>query len=521
VLRAGWSRAFNQPGLADLTGRIDDNPGLSINANRTDGLGNLGSGLLLLRDRDRLGPPDFPSERIYPMTQPVTGGMHIFDPEIEVPYADTWSAGYQRALGGKLAVEVRYVGTRSRGLWTTYNLNEMNVIENGFLDEFRLAQQNLQANLAAGRGGTFRYFGPGTGTSPLPTYLAYFSGVASALAGDPGRYTSGNFTSSTHVNPLAAFAPDALLAASRLQGPAVQRANAAAAGLPANFFVANPHLLNGSRITGNGGFSNYHSLQIEARRRLADGLQFQASYVFGTAREGDFRSFRAPWAESIDEGAEGSITHAFKASWLFELPIGAGKRFVTNAAPWLDRLIGGWQLHGVTRVQSGRIVDFGNVRMVGFDRDDLREMYRIRVGEGRVVTMLPADVIENTIRAFSTSATSPTGYGGLGPPEGRYFAPASGSDCVESITATFGSCGERTIEVAGPIFKNVDLALVKLVPVTSRVRAEFRAEVLNAFNSTNFVPVTGLGASSNGYEVTQLNGEIQARVTQLTFRVSW
>ena len=75
--------------------------------------------------------------------------------------------------------------------------------------------------------------------------------------------------------------------------------------------------------------------------------------------------------------------------------------------------------------------------------------------------------------------------------------------------------------MAGPTLKNVDLALVKLVPVTSRVRAEFRAEVLNAFNSTNFVPVTGLGASSTAYEVTGLNGEITARVTQLTFRLSW
>jgi len=178
-------------------------------------------------------------------------------------------------------------------------------------------------------------------------------------------------------------------------------------------------------------------------------------------------------------------------------------------------------VHGVARVQSGRIVDFGNVRMVGFDRDDLQRMYGIRIDDRGVVTMLPEDVIANTIRAFSVSATSPTGYGGLGPPEGRYFAPAGGPDCVESITATFGSCGERTIEVAGPLFKNVDFAVVKLVPVTGRVRAEFRAEVLNAFNSTNFVPVTGLGASSTAYEVISLNGEIAARVTQLTFRVSW
>ena len=521
VLRAGWSRAFNQPALFDFTTRLDDNPGLTIDASRNESLGNLGSGLLLLREPDRLGPPAFPATRVYPMTDVETGDLQIFDPQIEVPYADTWSAGYQRALGRDMALEVRYVGTRSRGLWATYDLNETNIIENGFLDEFRLAQANLQANIAAGRGSTFRYAGPNTGTFPLPTYLAYFSGVPAALAGDAGRYTSTNFANSLHVNRLATFNPDPFTAVVLLLQNAAQRQNALTAGLPANLFAANPHLLGGSRIAGNGGFSNYHSLQIELRRRFAQGLQVQANYVYGQMYEGTFRSFRAPWVESLDDGQEGSVEHALKASWLFEFPIGTGRRFATNASPWLDRLVGGWQLHGIARVQSGRVVDFGNVRMVGFDRDDLQEMYRVQIDARGRVTMLPEDVIDNTIRAFSVSATSPTGYGSLGPPEGRYFAPASGPDCIESITAAFGSCGERAIEVAGPVFRNVDLALVKHIPIAGRVRAEFHIEALNAFNWVNFVPVTGIGALETAYEVTALNGQTTARVTQLTFRVSW
>jgi hypothetical protein len=407
-------------------------------------------------------------------------------------------------------------------MWNTYDLNEPTILENGFLEEFRRAQANLQANLASGRGATFAYFGEGTGTSPLPTYLAYFSGVPAALSGDPARYTSSNFRSATYYNALAAQSPDPFLAAQRLYDfSAVSRGNAVAAGLPANFFVANPNLLNGARIAGNGGFSNYHSLQVELRRRLSQGFQFNASYVYGTAREGDFLSFRVPWAASIDEGNEGSITHALKASWLFEFPVGRGRRFATDVGPWLDRLIGGWQLHGIARFQSGRIVDFGNVRMVGFDRDDLQKMYRARISGAGTVTMLPEDVIANTIKAFSVSATSATGYGSLGPPEGRYFAPASGPDCVESIAPAFGECGERTIEIAGPAFKNVDLAIVKLVPIAGSVRAELRAEVLNAFNWVNFSPVTGIGASSVAYEVGQVLGETQARVVQITARVSW
>ena len=55
------------------------------------------------------------------------------------------------------------------------NSNEYNIVENGLFNEFGLAQANLPANIAAGRGANFRYFGPGMGTSPLPITLAYFA----------------------------------------------------------------------------------------------------------------------------------------------------------------------------------------------------------------------------------------------------------------------------------------------------------------------------------------------------------
>ena len=88
------------------------------------------------------------------MTDVVTGDIMMFDPNLQVPYAQTWTAGWQRKLTGDMAVEARYVGTRSLQSWQTYNYNETNIVENGFLNEFRLAQQNLQANVAAGCGGT-------------------------------------------------------------------------------------------------------------------------------------------------------------------------------------------------------------------------------------------------------------------------------------------------------------------------------------------------------------------------------
>jgi len=187
----------------------------------------------------------------------------------------------------------------------------------------------------------------------------------------------------------------------------------------------------------------------------------------------------------------------------------------------LDRIIGGWQIHGLARVQSGLIVDFGNVRLVGFTRDDLQDFFKVRVDEDQRMWMLPEDVIENTVKAFNVSAASPTGYSSQGPPQDRYFAPANGPDCIETIDDNYGDCGERNIEIAGPLYKVVDLSVAKLIPIAGRVRAEFRFEVLNAFNWVNFTPVTGIGSDPNDYEVTGLNGQVDSRVVQIVSRISW
>jgi hypothetical protein len=521
VLRAGYSRSFNRPGMSDFTGRFDDNPGLTLTANRNESLGNLGALPLFLSETDRLGAPAFNEDRIYPLTEVVTEDITRFDPNLQVPYNDTWTAGWQRAVSRNMAFEARYVGTRSRDLWTTYNLNEVNVLENGIFDEFLLAQANLQANIAAGRGATFKYFGEGTGTSPLPIALAYFSGLPSSLAGEPARYTSGDFASSTFVDELAMFNPNVFDFANALDSTQGRRDNALRAGLPSNFLIVNPNKIGGAEIGGFGGYTNYHSMQLELRRRMAQGLQFQASYVFGRAYTSQFYSFRVPRLEVLDGGGEGGVAQAVKASWVYELPFGQGKRFAGNTGAALDRIVGGWQVHGTARIQTGQIVDFGNVRMVGFDKTDLQGFYQFRTADDGKIYMLPQDVIDNTIKAFSVDATSPTGYSALGAPEGRYFAPASGPDCIETVANNHGDCGERTISVNAPLYKNVDLSIVKLVPITGRVRAEFRVELLNAFNWVNYTPVAGIGAVVTGYEVTGLNGTPDARIMQLVSRITW
>jgi hypothetical protein len=522
VLRAGYALAYNRNGMSDFSGVFGANPGVSITSDRNQTLGNLGPVPLFLSQRNLLGPPAVPEQLTLPFREVITGDINIFEPTLQAPYAQTWSAGWQRKITGNFAVEIRYVGTRHLQGWTEYNYNEANIVENGFLDEFKRAQANLQANVAAGRGATFAYTGI-AGTSPLPVYLAYLNGVNPAQAGDPARYTGSAWTSTNWTNPLAIYNPNPFTPAGSnantgLDGSATRRANAAAAGLPSNYFRVNPDLLGGANITGNGGFTRYDSLQIEFRRRQSSGLQFQGSYVFGKAYESNRFSFRKPRLGRLDTGAEGGVTHAFKLNWVYDLPFGRGRSLLSNTGALLDLLAGGWSFDGISTIQTGRLVNLGNVRLVGMTRKDVEQMYKLRFNDAaRVVYMLPQDVVDETIKAFSVSATSRTGYGDLGAPAGRYFAPANGPDCIE-VAAGFGDCGTGDLVVTGPSLVRFDLSAVKRIPIGERVRLEFRGEFRNAFNTPYFTPVAGIGSDPDAFRVVAADS---GRNVQIVSRIAW
>jgi hypothetical protein len=535
----GFSRAYERHGMSDFTDVFGANPGLSITATRSTGNGNL-TVPALFRDGNLGAPagcPPLPAAKPtgclltapeYPLSnQTATGSINVFDLNLQVPFSDTWTAGVQRAIGRQAAIAVRYVGTRNREQWTTYNYNESNILENGFLDEYKRAQANLVANIASGvaaRAGSFAYFGPGTGTSPLPIYLAFFSGVPLGQAGDASRYTSSNFTSSSFVNALAIyggspFTPAGTSSTTGLAGDPTRQANSITAGLPANFFRVNPDMLNGANATGNGGFTKYNSMQVEFRRRLSAGLQFDANYTFGGGYGSSRYSFRVPRKLTRTTGGEGDVTHALKATGVYELPFGRERRFAATAGPVVDRIINGWQLSGTMRMQSGRLFDLGNVRVYGMTQDEVQKIFKLRKESNTVIYAWPQDVIDNTIKAYSTSATSATGYGALGPPSGRYFAPANGPDCLETISGSYGDCGVRTLVLTGPLVLNLDLSVRKTVRLAGRTNLQFILDVFNVLDRITFVPTTGVGGTQlSSY---QAGLPSSARTMQLGSRLSW
>jgi hypothetical protein len=532
VLRAGANLAYQRGGMSDFTGVFGGNPGISIDTSRNLTNGNLGTLPVLLSGSD-LGPPAMSLTRSYPMAVPTaSSSVYVFDPHIKTPSAFSYSFSWQRQLAKDMSVEARFIHTNSFNTWTAggqlpyMDYNELNILDNGFFNEFKLAQANLQANIAAGKSSTFAYTGA-PGTSPLPIFLAYLNG--SKLSNDATKYTGTGWTNTTLVQSMYPLNPNPYTAASNIWASSAYRGNGIAAGYPSNFWVANPDISHGYVVT-NGPKTSYNGVQLSLNRRFSRGLLFELNYTYGKGWMDQFYSFHKPYVTTemnytniySNQGgsATGNVRHVFVGNWMYELPFGRNKRFASGANGLVDRIIGGWSFQGVARLQSGRMLDFGNVRPIGMTADELRNSFQIRkVTDPQnqyrtLVYMLPQDIIDNTIKAYSVNAT---GYSS-GAPTSRYFAPANSPSCMESVNG-FGDCGVRSLIVTGPKVVRFDFNLIKQIRVTERLSLEGQAQVFNVFNNVNFNPVNYIGSVSDSYQVT---GAIdQSRTMQLAFRISF
>ena len=120
---------------------------------------------------------------------------------------------------------------------------------------------------------------------------------------------------------------------------------------------ANPNALGADYLT-NYSNSTYNSLQVDLRRRMSTGLQFQANYTYskvlsdsgGTSqsRLEHFLDLDNPQIERAR--AEFDLTHAIKGNFAYDLPVGKGHRL--NYHP-LRHVLSGWTTSGIMTWQSG------------------------------------------------------------------------------------------------------------------------------------------------------------------------
>ena len=540
VFRGGFSRSFIREGTLIVENSLGLNPGGTFGlARSTSGNSNtiLTAGTLFRTPGNpNLVPPAFNSTPVFPRAvDPVNDAVFSFAPDFHSGYIDSWSFGYQRQIGRDTVVEFRYVGNRGKDMQSQYRINEVNTIENGFGAEFALAQANLLANIAAGRFvcavatnpcpqnsrlPTFAYFGAGTNTSPLPIFLSYFSGnnPNPAVA---GNYTSTQFANASFVAQLNPANPAVQGLANSLDGSF--RPNTLVAGVgvgsqaakPANFVHNCPSTFGFCYLFDNSEKSWFDAGVIEVRRRLSNGLRFQASYQYGKSFTNAYASagdtFFGVGAgdqsnvaanslrnRSLDKSfSQIDLRHAFKFDATWDLPFGRGRKFLSSSHWLTDTVLGGWTLTPIVRWQSGSPILMENIQLVGMSAKELQDsvgVYFNQTINGVVVPVsyLPADIIENTIRAntfeaprlaTTTLPVNVTGYPLGQAPTGRYIAPAGFGNCQQR---TLGQCGFRKFVLFGPNFFKVDSSIGKRFNIGEKRNVEFRMTAFDVLNHTNW-----------------------------------
>jgi hypothetical protein len=245
------------------------------------------------------------------------------------------------------------------------------------------------------------------------------------------------------------------------------------------------------------GVSDYYAALVRADKRFSHGLSFGANYTWSTylgniTQPGlalgngvgslvyqDYYTSnpRANYGPTADD-----IEQRLNLHWIYELPFGTGRRWLADNP--LRYLVGGWSVGNISTFQSG--------------------------------AALTITTQTNSCNCFSAGPQRPnvTGDANAGSHGvGSWFNTNAFS---QPATYTFGNAGVGIVR--GPGLVQVDMSLIRDFRVTERMHAEFRAEVFNVINHTNFAnPGTVFGSSTFGV----ISSTGPARQTQLGLRLTF
>ena len=151
----------------------------------------------------------------------------------------------------------------------------------------------------------------------------------------------------------------------------------------------------------------------------------------------------------------------------------------------MDRIVGGWQISGVGRIQTGELLDFGNVRLVGMTEKELQNSVDLRVAANGQLFILPDDIIQNTVQGVQRRPHSATARSAHR--RAATWRPPTDRTASRSRRGSASAAPGRW-SITAPGLIRFDLSAVKRIQLRGRSSAEFRVEMLNALNSPYFNP---------------------------------
>jgi hypothetical protein len=224
------------------------------------------------------------------------------------------------------------------------------------------------------------------------------------------------------------------------------------------------------RIIQNDLRADYDAVSIILRRRMSKGLQADMHYTWSRTRDmsthsnGGGQTMNNYDIEADYGPANWDVPHRFVASYIYEVPF-----LKDSSQPILKHVVAGWQVGGVTTLQSGIPVnvtiaaDRANIGIAGQQRPNL-------VGPVPTMNCTQSPTNRDLIDCFDASA---------------FALPAP---------FTFGDATRNVLR--GPKSVITDLSMAKNIPVGQNMRLQVRVEMFNAFNNVNYGQPNGIFGSA-------------------------
>jgi hypothetical protein len=258
------------------------------------------------------------------------------------------------------------------------------------------------------------------------------------------------------------------------------------------------------------GASSYHALQVTARKNSVSGLTFIAAYTFSkTITDTDTALYYPSYAvqDFYNRKTEKSIAsfdhpQSLKLTWIYSLPFGRGKRFLSSTGG-ADRLFSGWQITAIQQYLSGDPFYVSSSDSICCSDVAINPGIRADVVSGvpQVLKSPGLDVVNGTQYLNPAAFADP---------------PASGDN---NYALRIGTSPRNLPQTRGPWHFNEDFGIIKNTKISERVSFQIRGDMFNVFNHTGLGnPDTGFNDGSFGLIFGPMNGP---RIIQFALRLNF
>ncbi|MFI5103142.1 MAG: hypothetical protein ACHP9V_07220, partial [Terriglobales bacterium] len=391
-----------------------------------------------------------------------------FQPKMRTQYTAQYNFTIQRELARDIVLQLGYVGSQGHRLLASHDINAAN--PQTCLDIMTLANNDSNSVYSYGQKGNCGQFGEDNQysvtltPSVLPNGFHMPNGAVVQATGQTLNLVGLRPYSSPNCDPTQpAFTPNT--------------------GCPIDGIPVFTNIFAEDTIAT----SAYNSFQASLEKRFSHGVQLQASYTFSKSLD---------WASSFEETVNPFNFKKSRALSLFN----SKQRFAINyvwAIPvrkysgFAGKVLDDWQISGIIQLQSGFPIRIQTQN----DNELISSLFFLGAGApqmtGNTPQVLNAKILSHADGTPCTGTLTPDCAH-------RYLNQAQFSDPTLGTFATT----PRSI-CCGPGENQFDITASKKISLTESRYFQFRADIFNLFNKTQFVNPDGNYSNTTFGQVQQ------------------